>query len=86
MEIYARENGLNIRYKNKLCGQRKKYYISNLELGNKTYISYPTEAKSEGEAEEVAAQAAEEDIKNNAGNTRKVVVLNDNTLRIQIKC
>ncbi|CAL1271624.1 unnamed protein product [Larinioides sclopetarius] len=65
VEIYAKANGFAVKYKTSLCGQRKKGFVSNLELGKNTYRSYPEFSRTEEDAEEIAAQAAVEDIKNN---------------------
>ncbi|XP_055939248.1 tudor domain-containing protein 7A-like [Argiope bruennichi] len=65
VEIYAKANGYNFKYKTIFCGQKKKGFVSNLELDKKTYQSYPEVARTEEEAEEIAAKAAVEDIKSN---------------------
>ncbi|GFQ81334.1 tudor domain-containing protein 7, partial [Trichonephila clavata] len=65
VEIYAKIKNIRIEYITSLMGQKKKGFISNLKLGEKVYRSYPHLARSEEEAEEIAAQAAVESIQEN---------------------
>lgn len=82
-------NNLSVDYFTKTIGQKKKNkgFVTNLHLGENKYLSYPEVAPTQEEAEEIAAQNAVEKIKESQGNNtagRRVVVCNDNSLRIQI--
>ncbi|GIY22501.1 tudor domain-containing protein 7A, partial [Caerostris extrusa] len=65
VEIYAKANGYEHRYTTNMMGQKKKSFVSNLVLGGRSYRSYPNEARTAEEAEEIAAQNAVESIQEN---------------------
>ncbi|GFU34920.1 tudor domain-containing protein 7 [Nephila pilipes] len=62
VDIYAKTKNIPVKYITSLMGQKKKGFVSSLKLGEKVYRSYPHVARSEEEAEEIAAQAAVESI------------------------